>query len=304
MPNRFCAICGKIIDATAPHFGMCQECYLKEHPLFELPNEFSFKICIDCGNYSKKEEWVKPIENELYSIIDEVIFKYVLKPYLKSENIEFNLSIDENSFKYSSKDLLKLLDIQITGTLKDNRNISLQQTITINLINELCKNCSNLRGGTYFLAIIQLRVKDETHFEFLNDIINEVYDFVEKSFQKDEKHYISKMEDQKNGIDLYLSSNEIMNHIISYLRGKYNFLLKRSKRLVGRDIQRGKNLYRLKSLIRFLPIEKRDIIRIKDEDFQVENITKNRVILKNESGIKLIKDYSYFFNEKVPIKKK
>ena len=64
MSHRFCAICGKPIDNTAPHFGMCQNCYLKENPLFELPSTLSFKICIDCGSYSKKEEWVKPIENE------------------------------------------------------------------------------------------------------------------------------------------------------------------------------------------------------------------------------------------------
>ena len=304
MPNRFCAICGKLIDDSAPHFGMCQECYLKEHPLFEIPNQFTFKVCIDCGNYSKKEEWIKPIENDIYSIIDEVIFKYILKSYLKSGNIEFNLLINEDSLEYSSKDLLKLLDLQVIGTLKQNRNVTYQQTIRINLINELCKNCTNLRGGTYFLAIIQLRVKDESHFEFLNDVINELHEFVEKSFQKDEKNYISKMEDEKNGVDLYLSSNEMMNHIISYLRGKYHFLLKRSKRLIGRDIQRGRNLYRLKNLVKFLPIEKRDVIKINDEEYQVENITKNRVILKNETGSKLIKDYSYFFNENISIEKK
>ena len=63
MVNRFCAICGKNLDENAPHFGMCLNCYLKEHPLFELPNRFSFKTCIDCGSYSIKEEWIK-FENE------------------------------------------------------------------------------------------------------------------------------------------------------------------------------------------------------------------------------------------------
>jgi NMD protein affecting ribosome stability and mRNA decay len=64
MPRRFCAICGKDIDKTAPHFGMCLECYAKEHPLFELPGKFSMQICIDCGSFNIKEEWIKPKENE------------------------------------------------------------------------------------------------------------------------------------------------------------------------------------------------------------------------------------------------
>ena len=129
-----------------------------------------------------QEEWIKPVENELYSIIDGAVFKYLLRSYLKAGNIEFNLLIDENSFKYSSKDLIKSLNITITGTMKNNRSISHQQIITINLTNEICKNCSNLRGGTYFLAIIQLRVKDETHFDSLNHIINEIHEYVDKLF--------------------------------------------------------------------------------------------------------------------------
>jgi len=42
MPNRFCAICGINLGKEDPHFGMCLECYLKEHPLFELPDHFIY----------------------------------------------------------------------------------------------------------------------------------------------------------------------------------------------------------------------------------------------------------------------
>ena len=65
MSRRFCAICGKDIDETAPHVGMCMICYAKEHPLFELPGKFTIKICIDCGSYTIKEEWVESQEKEI-----------------------------------------------------------------------------------------------------------------------------------------------------------------------------------------------------------------------------------------------
>ncbi len=304
MPNRFCAICGNNINENAPHFGMCLNCYLKEHPLFELPEKFTFNICLDCGNYSIREEWNKPEENEFSVIINEVIFKFLLKPYLKKETIDFNLLIDENSYEYTSKDLLQSFNVIITGILNVDENIKHQQTIKVNLNQELCKNCSNIKSGTYYLSIIQLRVKNEKQFDFLKGVIENINDLVERLFQKDNRQYISKMDDQKYGVDLYLSTNELMNHILSYLRGIYHFKLMRSKKLVGRDTQKGKNLYRLKSLIRFLHFKKNDDLIIDNCIYKVESITKNRIILRAKNGAKLIKDYSFFFKENISIKDK
>jgi len=299
MPNRFCAICGINLGKEDPHFGMCLECYLKEHPLFELPDHFSLNVCLDCGSYSKKDVWIEPTENKLFTIIEQALQRFLLKTFLKRNNIDFTFSLNEESFMYSSKDLVTSLEVLIKGILKKDYNIKHEQTIKLNLNHELCKNCSNLRGGTYFLSILQLRVKDEEQFDLIKQVLNEVNEFVERTFEKDHKQYISNLEDQKYGVDLYLSTNELMNYLIKFLKAKYNFLLKRSKKLVGRDSQRGKNLYRFKALIKFLPVNNGDIITIEDQNFSVENITKNKVVLRSDNNTKLIKGYSYFFNEKI-----
>ncbi len=303
MPNRFCAICGKKLVRDDPHFGMCLTCFLKEHPLFKLPDRLSINICLDCGSYSKKDIWIEPLDNELFSIIEEAVQKFLLKSFVKKNNIDFSFTVNENSFIFSSKDLLVSLEVEIIGVLKEDLNIKHKQIITLNLNHILCKNCSNLRGGTYFIAIIQLRVKDEDQFGLIKDVLDEVNDYAEKLFEKNHKQYISKIEDQKFGVDLYLSTNELMNYLIKFLKSKYYFLLKRTKKLVGRDSQKGRNLYRLKALIKFLPVRIKDVIFIGDQDYYVENITKNKVILRGENNTKLIKDYTYFFNEKI-IKKK
>lgn len=299
MPNRFCAICGKKLVENDPHFGMCLECYLKEHPLFELPKQFSLNICIDCGSYSKKDVWVEPLENELFSIIEEAIQRLLLKPSLKKDNIDFSISFNEETFIFSSRDLLISLEVVIQGILKEDSNIKYQQVIKVNLNHMLCKNCTNLRGGTYFLSIVQLRVKDEKEFDLITKVLEEINEYVERIFEKDHRQYISKVEDHKYGVDLYLSTNELMNYLIKFLKTNYYFTLKRSKKLVGRDSQKGRNLYRLKTLIKFLPIRNNDIISIENHKFIVENITKNKVILRSENNAKLIKDYSFFFNEKI-----
>ena len=303
MPNRFCAICGKKIDGDSPHVGMCLNCYLKEHPLFDLPNKFTIYVCIDCGNYTKKDVWFEPSEDDLFSILSEAVQKFLLKPFIKNSQIEFSLSFDEKSLEYSSKDLLKSTEVLIKGTLKGNPKINHQMAVQLILNNTLCKNCSNIRGGTYFVSILQLRVKDEKQYEFILKILEEINNFAENLFKKDQRQYISKVEDQKYGVDLYLSTNEIMNHIVKFLRSHYHFLLKRTKKLVGRDNQKGKNLYRLKTSIKFLPVSLNDTVLIDEEYYIVESITKSKIILRSKINTKLIKDYSYFFNEKVYHKK-
>ena len=299
MPNRFCAICGKTLTKESPHFGMCINCYLEENPLFHLPKTFSINVCFDCGSYSKKEVWSSPSENEISIIIGEALQTYLLKKVEKKKNIKFSISFDEESYKYSSKDLLISLEVKIKGTMNSDFNISHLFVLKLNINYLLCKNCTNLRGGTYFLSILQLRVKNENQFDLIKSRLDEINVFVERIFRKDPRHYISKIEDQKYGVDLYLSSNEIMNYILKFLKSKYHFLLKRSKKLTGRDSQKGRNLYRLKTSIKFLPIVMNDNVLIGNQSYIVENIMKKKVILRSERNARLIKDFSYFFNNKV-----
>lgn len=303
MPHRFCAICGIDLKGDAPHFGMCLNCYLKENPLFKLPQNFNFKICLDCGNFSRKEEWFQSNSNDLFSIIEASISRFLLKPYMKNNSITFLLDYNEESFYYSSKDLLRSLEVKVKGFLTQDSKISFEQNVKINIDYDLCNNCTNLRGGTYFLSIIQLRVKSEDQFNLIEEVLEDIHRFVRKIFKKDNKQYITKIETQKNGVDLLLSTNELMNHIISHLKPNYNFISKRTKKLVGRDVQKGRNLYRFKTLIKFLPFKKNDIIIVKNEKYIVETITKNKIFLRSENESKIVKNYSYFFNDKIQFKR-
>ena len=299
MPNRFCAICGKGLEDDYLHFGMCHDCYLEENPLFELPKFYTLNICLDCGSHSKKEVWSETSENDIYVIIKEALQKYLLNSIGKKSRIDFSISFLKESFIFSAKDLLISLEVEIFGSKVDNLNIAHKQVIKLSLNHILCKNCSNLRGGTYYISILQLRVKDISYFNMLDTIISNLNEYVENLFKTDHRQYITKIEEQKFGVDLYLSSNELMNYIIRFLKKYHHFLLKRSKKLTGRDSQKGRNLYRFKTLIKFLPISIKEILAIDNQPYVVENITKNKVILRSENNTKLIKDYSYFFNEKI-----
>lgn len=301
MPHRFCAICGTELDKKAPHFGMCLNCYLEENPLFKLPKSYNFRLCMDCLKYSKKEEWFEPTENEIFLVIEEVLTRFLLKKYTRQGSITFSFSFDK--LIYSSRNLLTSLDVIITGEMAGNNRFAHQETLRVIIDYELCKNCANLRGGMYYLSIVQLRVKDNTQFGIIKEVLEEISILVENLFSRDEKQYIAKIEDQPLGVDLYLSTNELMNRIISHIKAKHHFILKRTKKLVGRDSQKGRNIYRLKSLIKFLPFRKNEYILINDSKYLIESLTKNRVMLRDEKQTKLVKNFSFFFDDKIKIKK-
>jgi nonsense-mediated mRNA decay protein 3 len=299
MPNRFCAICGNKLDKNSPHFGMCINCYLKEHPLFELPDSISVNVCLDCGSYAKKDIWIEPSSDDMISILQEIIQKYLVKQLGRNTPIETLISFDESSIRYSSRDLIKSVEALIKGNLESESSFIHQQVVKLNVNHMLCRNCSNIRAGTYFIAILQLRVKNETQIDTIQNILNRINSFTQNLFEKDHRQYISKIEDQKNGVDLYLSTNELMNHLVKFLKSNYHFLLKRTKKLVGRDRQKGKNVYRLKTLIKFLPISIHDVVEIDGQEYTITGITKNKVVLKNKYNNKLIKNYSYFFSDNI-----
>ena len=139
-------------------------------------------------------------------------------------------------------------------------------------------------------------------FNLIKEVIDYINKIVENKFEMDQRQYITKILNAKYGIDLYLSTNELMNYIIKFLKGKYHFILKRTKKLVGRDTQRGKNIYRQKTLIKFLPYNRNDEILIDNEEFTIENISKNKIILRDKNGSKMIRDYHYLFNKHITFK--
>ncbi len=264
-----------------------------------MPNNYSFKLCIDYQKYSKKEDWIESDSKDLFKIIEEALIRFVLRSYVKRNMIIFSFSFDK--LVYSSRDLLTSLDVTILGKLRDNQKISHHQTLKLNINYDLCKNCTNLKAGMYYLSIIQLRVTDKSQFEVIKEALDQISFFAENQFAKDSTQYISKIEDQNLGVDLYLSTNELMNRIISHMRANFTFILNRTKKLVGRDSQKGRGLYRLKALIKFLPFKKNDIVVINKVTYLVENITKNKVVLRDENSSKHVKNFPFFFKNKISL---
>ena len=68
-------------------------------------NKCNFESISKCLEYIVEKGDAEELK-EFFTIIEEAINKFLLKPFLKKNNIDFSLLFDEDNFIYSSKDLL------------------------------------------------------------------------------------------------------------------------------------------------------------------------------------------------------
>ena len=146
MARRFCAICGKKLDENAPHFSMCINCFAKENPLFEIPKEFSFRMCNECGNCATFCPYNgKPYKDKLTLFSTSGDFKdstncgFMVKGTLNNPSIILRLNNNQRKLKFSKDGELIPADSQYTT----NNDIKEFKKIKI-IIKIILKNYSYL----------------------------------------------------------------------------------------------------------------------------------------------------------------
>ena len=103
----------------------------------------------------------------------------------------------------------------------------------INIKYSVCKDCIR-KDSHYYESIIQLRTSNN------RELLEFIKDFVENINMP--RNFISKIEDRKEGIDIYLGSKKIAKKITRILK-KENYKIKSSFSLWGKN-KEGKELYR------------------------------------------------------------
>ncbi len=306
-PSRFCSLCGKEFFENEKFYEnfSCLKCYLKNRPLFHFQEPFYLNICLECGSFSKDSKvniWINPSTENLMEIVKSAINYYLLEPYQKKENIKFRIKILEEKISLNAQ-AIEDIYINITGVHLYDQNLNQSQEFKVKIKYGHCDSCISIKQRK-ISAIIQLRVILEEQKSLVEKVKEKIIYNLDQISKKNSIEYISKIEYVKNGIDIFLSIQNQNNRVIRLLKNDYNFLIKTSKKLISRDIQRGKNIFRIKTLIKFFPVEKADEIIIQNNKYEVNKIGKNKVHLLDSSGNKIVKNYQFFFSSKVKIQKK
>ncbi|MHA1777634.1 MAG: NMD3-related protein [Promethearchaeota archaeon] len=287
--RRFCSKCGKIMnneEKIYPGF-LCRACYGKEEIHVHLPQKIQLRKCYICSAVSlriddKFLDWqyVPPDELEidfLSNLLHEALI-FSLEDKYSIHCILFlpqSISFDQDSdihvrIEYQKSDEL------ITGEL----------SLEIQLRKIQCPYCAQKSGGR-FDAILQIRIQHPRDIPRLQEILDEIHLIEANEHQKNLSFFITKIENTINGFDLKISNNAMARTLIHQLRTKYPFEVKYSKRLMGIDHETGTRLYRQSTLLRLIPVHKKDHILFDGKDYQVKNITHNKVILIELSGKKV-----------------
>ncbi len=96
-----------------------------------------------------------------------------------------------------------------------------------------------LDQSRYFEAIIQLRPYDD-----------KVYEYIEKAIEKRKGVFISRIDQLKTGIDIYISSQRFARSLGAKLKKQFKGELKNTKKLFTLDRMTSKKVYRATVLFR------------------------------------------------------
>ncbi|PIN73998.1 hypothetical protein COV20_02700 [Candidatus Woesearchaeota archaeon CG10_big_fil_rev_8_21_14_0_10_45_16] len=125
----------------------------------------------------------------------------------------------------------------------------------------------------YYEAILQLR-----------EVTQEVVDFIEEELAKG-RMIISKVEDVRNGIDYYLSDNDLTKALGKKLQIKFGGELKLTASLHTK--KDSKDLYRVTVLFRQAHFRKGDKVDYQGDVYDVKSVSKEILLQHDKTGKKV-----------------
>lgn len=254
-----CPKCGEEID------GLCLNCTNLDELVWL--DDLEVITCPRCGSFKVEGKW-RVLRFE--EVVDHLIFKLMrVHPELEVEDI----LVEYEPFT-----------VRIIGKVS-NTNVEVVKCPNLKILKETCIRCSREAGG-YYESILQLRADgralEKEEIERTNEIIDEVL-----SSEKDnQKAFVTKVVERKEGIDYFFGGRDIGRKVSRKLINEFGGEIKESKTISGR--MDGRDLYRFTYLVR-LPIYKNgDVVREKDKICVVTNVRlKKAMDIKNRQTVTL-----------------
>ena len=257
----FCPECGK--ETSELHDNRCKECFLSTLTLITCPSVLKIRVCPVCGAHFTAGKWVRET-NPRDVLSHEITESILLHPNANHE--ELNISEEE-------LDQSRFLVHVTVNAVVSGLNATATVDVEIRVKKETCDTCSRIAGG-YYAGIVQLRAKNRIIREKEVDQCIKIADhlFNKLTEKGDRFAFVSKVEELKEGVDLYIGSatscKQVCRAIIRELGGSYTT----SPSLVGR--KDGEDLYRITCAMRLPEFIRGDIIATPDTVIEVAHQDK------------------------------
>lgn len=251
----FCVECGA---EGLVYQGVCASCFAKKHPVVEPPANVDVPRCQQCGAFHFRAGWSRI---DLDVAIPQLLREQtkVLAPF---EHVTFtHVAREEDANNY-------FLTVKASGRFEDLRQVQ-DFHVRLRIKPSVCDTCQK-QAGRYFEGILQVRAEDRdlTPRE-MRAVRTLVLTRVERG--RDEGgDFISRTDEIHGGLDFYVSTNALGTRLAKEVAEVFGGTVSASPKLYGQ--RKGKELYRVTSLVRLPAFQVGDIVRHKDAVAEVMSL--------------------------------
>lgn len=260
----FCLLCDseeKLFD------GLCKSCYLKEFEPVKVPEYTTFTVCSHCGATLKKNKWI-----QIGYYDDEIINDAIQKNITINDKLT---NVDSYTEIVNNRGTVYECIFHISGEVIDNE-ISKEYPLEVKVEKGVCPDCSKFHSG-YYEAVIQLRA-DSRKLE--EDEINKADIFISNEIQRicktNKLAYVTERIVLKEGVDYQVGSYNAAHKIAVNLQKQFGGLITESRKIVGHDKSKSKDLYRSWISVRLPSFHKNDFIEYSDKILKIEKIGSHK----------------------------
>ncbi len=208
---------------------MCLRCYKERRSLSHLDDTIDIVRCPKCGYFRIGGRW-KPLDfnSALFDVIQ------------KNLRVHPKFNVDKIEIEPLTCGEVGSYVVKIFGRVY-NYDVVDEKVVNVRVRSRTCERCCRFYGG-YYEAIVQVRAENrrlEDHeVEIVNNVINDV---LEKE-RENQKAFLSKVVERKEGLDFYFGDKNIgrkvSREIARMLGGKVTESRKLHTKIDGRDVYR------------------------------------------------------------------
>jgi nonsense-mediated mRNA decay protein 3 len=244
--RRFCYRCGASDAEKGPSIqGLCQSCFVSENPLVVTPAEIELDICSRCKAYFIGKIWHEPNNKESAleeaaraAVISELRFAQLTPggtKFLRYNEVKgLELSMEAKSISGEV-----IVDVHARGKVHELQVSPQVEHVTITVKPRwiTCDVCGLLSAG-HHEAILQVRAR-EMSFEKRQEIKLLLEQAAEEAHKKNRSAFISKLDEKREGLDIYVNPAGLARRMASLLRAKFGAETVETAKLIGVDRDRG-----------------------------------------------------------------
>jgi len=215
--SKFCPRCGKETEELhGDKKKLCPDCYTDENNLLYIPSVVELTVCPVCGRMENGGEHLE---------------RYSLEEQLGERFAEFNEEEVEMRLQYwEEDDGTTVVRVHASkGRMQDTYDTELR------VHEQQCGPCSRFSSGFY-------KVKIQIRGNRVDSLVETAADTAADSTNKDRNDFLSNIEYNDHGADLYLSTESIAKDVLDTVRSQRDPEVRRSYELAGE--QDGQRVYR------------------------------------------------------------